>query len=35
VVGTIAAPLSGFVGVLGGNVRSIVNVLNALKESKE
>lgn len=35
VVGTIAAPLSGFVGVMGANVRSIVNVLNALKESKE
>ncbi len=31
-VGTIAAPLTGFVGVLGGNVRSIVNVLNALAE---
>lgn len=35
VVGTIAAPLTGFVGVLGGNVRSIVNVLNAIKETKE
>ncbi len=34
-VGTIAAPLTGFVGVLGGNVRSIVNVLNAIKESQE
>lgn len=32
VVGTIAAPLSGFVGVMSGNVRSIVNVLNAIKE---
>jgi large subunit ribosomal protein L10 len=32
VVGTIAAPLTGFVGVLGANVRSIVNVLNAIKE---
>ncbi len=30
VVGTIAAPLTGFVGVLGANVRSIVNVLNAI-----
>lgn len=29
-VGTIAAPLTDFVGVLGGNVRSIINVLNAL-----
>lgn len=35
VVGTIAAPLTGFVGVLGANVRSIVNVLNAIKETKE
>jgi large subunit ribosomal protein L10 len=35
VVGTIAAPLSGLVGVMGGNVRSIVTVLNAIKESKE
>ena len=37
VVGTIAAPLSGFVGVMSGNVRSIINVLNALSklEGKE
>lgn len=28
-VGTIAAPLSGFVNVLAGNVRGIYNVLNA------
>lgn len=35
VVGTIAAPLTGFVGVMAGNVRSIINVLNAIqKESK-
>lgn len=34
VVGTIAAPLSGFVNVLAGNVRSLVYVLNAIKESK-
>jgi large subunit ribosomal protein L10 len=34
VVGTIAAPLSGFVGVMTGNVRSIINVLNALSEAK-
>jgi large subunit ribosomal protein L10 len=34
VVGTIAAPLTGFVGVMSGNVRSIVNVLNALSEAK-
>jgi large subunit ribosomal protein L10 len=35
VVGTIAAPLTGFVGVMAGNVRSIINVLNALSEVKE
>ncbi len=34
VVGTIAAPLTGFVGVMAGNVRSIINVLNALSEVK-
>ena len=28
-VGTIAAPLSSFVSVLGGNMRGLVNVLNA------
>jgi len=28
-VGTIAAPLTGFVGVLSGNIRSLFNVLNA------
>lgn len=33
-VGTIAAPLSGLVGVMAGNVRSIINLLNALQESK-
>ena len=37
VVGTIAAPLSGFVGVMGANVRSIVQVLSAISklETKE
>jgi large subunit ribosomal protein L10 len=35
VVGTIAAPLSSFVGVMGANVRGIVTVLNAIKEAKE
>jgi large subunit ribosomal protein L10 len=35
VVGTIAAPLSGLVGVMGANVRGIVTVLNAIKEAKE
>ncbi len=34
VVGTIAAPISGFVNVLAGNLRSLVYVLNAIKESK-
>jgi large subunit ribosomal protein L10 len=34
VVGTIAAPLTGFVGVMSGNVRSIINLLNALSEAK-
>lgn len=28
-VGTIAAPLSGFTGVIAGNVRGLLNVLNA------
>ena len=28
-IGTIAAPLSGFVSVLSGNMRGLVNVLNA------
>ena len=28
-VGTIAAPLSGFVGVVSGNVRGVLNVLQA------
>ncbi len=31
-VGTIAAPLSGFVNVLSGNIRGLVNVLSARKE---
>lgn len=31
-VGTINAPLSGFVGVLSGNVRGVLNVLNARAE---
>jgi large subunit ribosomal protein L10 len=34
VVGTIAAPLSGMLSVMTGNVRSIINVLNALSEAK-
>ncbi len=32
-VGTLAAPLSGFVNVLSGNVRGILNVLNARAEA--
>ncbi|PIT90526.1 MAG: 50S ribosomal protein L10 [Candidatus Komeilibacteria bacterium CG10_big_fil_rev_8_21_14_0_10_41_13] len=33
-VGTIKAPISGFVNVLSGNLRGLVNVLNAVKETK-
>jgi large subunit ribosomal protein L10 len=33
-VGTINAPVSGFVNVLAGNLRGLVNVLNAVKDSK-
>ena len=33
-VGTIAAPLSGFVNVLTGNLRSLVYVLQAIKDTK-
>ena len=35
VVGVLAAPLSGLVGVLGGNMRGFVTVLNARKEAIE
>lgn len=35
VVSTIAAPLSGLVGVMGANVRGIVTVLDAIKTTKE
>jgi large subunit ribosomal protein L10 len=34
-VGTIAAPLSGFVNVLSGNIRGLVNVLNAREQQLE
>ncbi|MBN1915424.1 50S ribosomal protein L10 [Candidatus Dojkabacteria bacterium] len=34
VVGTMYAPVSGFVNVLAGNIRSILYVLNAVKEQK-
>lgn len=32
VVGSIAAPLSGMVNVLSGNIRGLINVLNGYKE---
>jgi len=34
-VGTLNAPVSGFVNVLAGNLRSLINVLNAVSEAKE
>lgn len=34
VVGSLNAPISGFVNVLAGNLRSLVYVLNAIKEAK-
>ncbi len=34
-VGTIAAPLSGFVNVMAGNVRGVLNVLTARAEALE
>ena len=34
-VGTLAAPLSGFVNVLAGNVRGVLNVLNAHSKQLE
>jgi len=34
-VGTIAAPLSGFVNVMAGNVRGVLNVLSARAEALE
>lgn len=33
-VGTLNAPVSGFVNVLAGNLRNLVNVLNNIKEAK-
>lgn len=33
-VGAVRAPLSGFINVLAGNQRGLVNVLNAIKEAK-
>lgn len=34
VVGSIKAPISGFVNVLGGNLRDLVGVLSAIKDTK-
>lgn len=34
-VGSIKAPISGLVNVLGGNLRSLVYVLQAIKDSKQ
>lgn len=33
-VGTIKAPITGFVNVLAGNLRGLVNVLNSIKDQK-
>ncbi len=33
-IGTIKAPLSGFINVLSGNLRGLVNVLRAMREKK-
>ncbi len=33
-VATIQAPISGFVNVLAGNIRGLLNVLNGIKETK-
>ncbi len=33
-VGTLNAPVSGFVNVLAGNIRGFVTVLNAIKDQK-
>jgi large subunit ribosomal protein L10 len=33
-VGTLNAPVSGFVNVLAGNLRGLVTVLGAIKEKK-
>ncbi|MBP9758061.1 50S ribosomal protein L10 [Candidatus Dojkabacteria bacterium] len=35
VLGTMKAPISGFVNVLGGNISNMINVINAIKEQKE
>ncbi len=33
-VGSLKSPISGFVNVMGGNLRGLVQVLNAIKEQK-
>ena len=33
-VGTIQAPVAGFVNVLAGNLRNLVQVLSAIKDAK-
>ena len=35
IVGSINAPVSGFVNVLAGNLRNLVGVLSAIKDNKE
>ena len=35
VLGTLNAPISGFVNVLAGTIRSVVNVLDAIRKQKE
>jgi large subunit ribosomal protein L10 len=35
VVGTVAAPLTGFIGVLSANLRNLVGVLDAIRGKKE
>ncbi len=35
VVGSLNAPMSGFVNVMSGNLRGLVTALNAIKEQKE
>lgn len=34
VIGTMNAPINGFVNVLAGNVKNIINVVNAIKDQK-
>jgi len=34
-VGSLNAPINGFVNVLAGNIRGLVNVLNAISQAKQ